>query len=429
MYQSQQQIDVKKQLRFLARLFFLLLPVLVLAFYYLIFPNLNLSPLTLFSLDNAQHTFSEAVLERNDPRLTVEKDAIDQQQTQLTYSHKVESGETLADIFKFYGLKNDDLLLMIKARPQAITLLYGQVVEWTQNDSGDLISVQIHRNARLSSLYKKENNQFIFKPLLTPSEVKSSFKVGEVGRNFYQSARSIGLTRDQIQTIATALYWQVDITSPVTIGDKFAVELDQNVIGDQIVGVGKVMAIRYLHRGKDIQMIRFNDDHFYYANGMSVEKTMDRLPLQRSYPVSSEFNPHRLNPVTHQYAPHYGTDLATPIGTSVYATGDGVVKKVGQHPLAGKYVVISNGRLYSTHFFHLSQALVKVGDKVKRGQKIALTGDTGRSTGPHLHYELRQNGQPLDAMRAPLPKQKIIPASQQNEFALQIKARMPSLPI
>lgn len=429
MYQSQQQVDVKKQLRFRAWLLFLLLPVVVLASYYLFFPNSDLSPHTLFSFKNAPHDFSEAVLDRNDPRLTVEKDVIDQQQTQLTYSHKVESSETLADIFKLYGLNNADLLLMIKARPQAISLLNGQVVEWIQDDSGDLLSIQIHRNAHLSSLYKKENNQFIFKPLLTPLEVKSSVKVGEVGRNFYQSARSIGLTRNQIQTIATALYWQVDVTSPVTIGDKFAVELDQNVIGDQIVGVGKVMAIRYLHRGKDIQVIRFNDDHFYYANGMSTEKSMDRLPLQRSYPISSEFNPHRLNPVTHQYAPHYGTDLATPIGTSVYATGDGVVKKVGQHPLAGKYVVISNGRLYSTHFFHLSQVVVKVGDKVKRGQKIALTGNTGRSTGPHLHYELRQNGQPLDAMRAPLPKQKIISASQRHEFAMQMKARMSSLPI
>ncbi|MFH0256372.1 peptidoglycan DD-metalloendopeptidase family protein [Vibrio rumoiensis] len=427
MYHSQQQVDVKKQLRFRAWLFFLLLPVMVVVSFAFIFPNPFFSLSTSFYFNNIQNTFSEAVLERDDPNLTLEKDAIDQQQIQLTYSHKVKSGETLADIFKLYGLNNDDLLSMIKVRPQAIPLLNGQVVEWKQDGSGRLLSMQIHRSVRLSSLYIKEKNQFVFKPLLTTSETKLSIVEGGVGRNFYQSARAIGLTRDQIQTIATALYWQVDVTSPVTIGDKFAIELEQNIIGDETVGLGKVMAIRYQHRGNDIQVMRFNDGHFYYANGMSVEKSLDRLPLQRSYPVSSEFNPHRLNPVTHQYAPHYGTDLATPIGTAVYATGDGVVKKVGDHPLAGKYIVISHGRVYSTHFFHLSQSLVKVGDKIKRGQKIALTGNTGRSTGPHLHYELRQNGQPIDAMLAPLPTQKMIPASQRHEFIRQIKVRMSAL--
>ncbi|MGO2404207.1 peptidoglycan DD-metalloendopeptidase family protein [Vibrio litoralis] len=426
MYNKYQKISYKKQLRLWAWLLLLLLPVAGVLSYYFIFSTSysSLFKSSPFSLNHADSVFSEAVLERNDPSLTLEKDVIDQQQTQRSYSHKVQSGETLADIFKLYGLSHEDLLAMIKVRPQAITLLNGQVVEWVQDDAGSLLSVQIHRSARLSSLYTKVNNQFLFRPLVTSAEKQSLVKVGIVGRNFYQSARAIGLTQEHIQTIATALYWQVDVTSPITIGDKFSVELEQSVIGEQSVGASKVMAIWYQHRGKDIQVVRFNDEQFYYPDGISVEKTLDRLPLRRSYPVSSEFNPHRLNPVTHQYAPHYGTDLATPIGTPVYATGEGVVKKVGYHPLAGKYVVISNGRVYSTHFFHLSQALVKVGDRVKRGQKIALTGNTGRSTGPHLHYELRQNGQPLDAMLAPLPRQKSILREQRAEFTEQVKARI-----
>lgn len=403
----------------------LLLLVLVITLFFHLFFHRSIFPLhTDASLSSSQNVFSEAILERDDPNLTLDKDAIDQQQEQLNHSHKVQAGETLSDIFKLYGLDHNDLLLMIKARPQAIAVVEGQVVDWVQDDSGALLSLQIYRNARLSSLYTKVNDQFLFTPLVASSETQSLVKIGVVRRNFYQSAQAIGLTQEQIQTIATALYWQIDVTSPVTIGDKFFVELEQSVIGGQSVGASKVMAIWYQHRGKDIQVVRFSDGRFYHSDGVSVEKTLDRLPLKRFYPVSSEFNPHRLNPVTHQYAPHYGTDLATPVGTPVYATGDGVVKKVGDHPLAGKYIVLSNGRIYSTHFFHLSQSLVKVGDRIKRGQKIALTGNSGRSTGPHLHYELRQNGQPLDAMLAPLPKQTSISLELTPEFDEQVKARM-----
>lgn len=420
MYPFQPFVDDKKPPHFWGRWLLSVLFMVALVSCYLFF----YPPSVLFSSPNSESIFPEALLERDDPNLTLQKDLIDQQQTQFRYSHKVISGETLAHIFKLYGLDHADLLSMIKLKPQAITVLKGQVVEWEQDVSGHLLSMQIHRNARLSSLYIKENDQFRFKPLMASVNTQSFVKAGRVGRNFYQSARAIGLTRKQIQTIATVLYWQVDVTSPMSIGDKFAVELEQVVVGQQGIGTGTVSAIRYQHNEKEIEAIRFTDGRFYYANGESTEKSLDRLPLQKHYPISSKFNPHRLNPVTHQYAPHYGTDLATPIGTPVYATGDGVVKKVGHHPLAGKYVVISHGRIYSTHFFHLSHSLVNVGDKIQKGRKIALTGNTGRSTGPHLHYELRLNGQPIDAMQAPLPHSQGIPSSQYDAFKQQVKKRM-----
>ncbi|MGO1191510.1 M23 family metallopeptidase, partial [Vibrio casei] len=113
---------------------------------------------------------------------------------------------------------------------------------------------------------------------------------------------------------------------------------------------------------------------------------------------------------------HYGTDFATPMNTPVYATGDGIVVKVGMHPLAGHYLVIKNGRTYSTRFLHLNKVLVDVGQVVSRGQKVAFSGNSGRSTGPHLHYELRKNGQPIDAMSAPLPDANGIPSEQKVAF-------------
>uniref|UniRef100_A0A5Q0TEK3 Peptidoglycan DD-metalloendopeptidase family protein n=2 Tax=Vibrio algicola TaxID=2662262 RepID=A0A5Q0TEK3_9VIBR len=128
------------------------------------------------------------------------------------------------------------------------------------------------------------------------------------------------------------------------------------------------------------------------------------------------FNPQRLNPVTHRIAPHYGTDLAVPVATPVLATGEGQVVRVGEHPLAGLYVVIKNGPIYSTRFLHLSRILVKVGQQVHQNEVIALSGNTGRSTGPHLHYELRKEGVPVNAMLAPLPQASGLTQRQSAQF-------------
>lgn len=104
----------------------------------------------------------------------------------------------------------------------------------------------------------------------------------------------------------------------------------------------------------------------------------------------------RMHPILHMMLMHEGIDLACEVGTHVHATGDGVVTYVGPRGGYGNAVVINNGFGYTTLFGHLSKPLVHVGQKVKRGQVIALSGDTGLSTGPHLHYEVRKNGVHVD---------------------------------
>lgn len=372
----------------------------------------------LVSIDSSQQVSiknSEALLTRNDPDLTLIADSLHS----TSFTHKVIKQQTLSEVFQLYGLNPDDLLAMIKANPQAIQLREGQVIEWQQDELGRILELAIHRNATLSSRYLRQGTQFVFQPTVTQGTLKSLVRHGYIRRNFYQAAKQAGLNNVQIQTVANALYWFVDVTQPDVIGDQFAVELQQPWVGQHPMASGKIAAIWFKHQGKNIQLVRFSDDKFYDMDGVSVEKSLNRWPFTQTFPVSSSFDPHRLNPVTQHYAPHYGTDFATPVGTPVVATGDGVVMKVGRHTLAGKFVVLQNGRKFSTHFFHLSQILVNQGDFVKRGQVIALTGNTGRSTGPHLHYELRQHGQPIDAMLAPLPQRVVLTKQQKIAFEQQ----------
>ncbi len=104
----------------------------------------------------------------------------------------------------------------------------------------------------------------------------------------------------------------------------------------------------------------------------------------------------RMHPILHIMLMHEGIDIACEVGTHVHATGDGVVVYVGRRGGYGNAVEIDNGFGYTTLFGHLERPLVHDGEKVKRGQVIALSGDTGLSTGPHVHYEVRKNGLPVD---------------------------------
>ncbi len=165
------------------------------------------------------------------------------------------------------------------------------------------------------------------------------------------------------------------------------------------------------------------DGQYYDLNGESLARAFSRYPTKSRYRLSSHFNPYRKHPVTGRVRPHNGTDFATPIGTPILATGDGVVTRVTNHPYAGLYIVIEHGDKYKTRFLHLSKALVRKGQTVSRGQKIALSGNSGRSTGPHLHYELHVNGRPVNAMTAPIPVAEGVGDKQRLAFN-QLKDRL-----
>ena len=107
----------------------------------------------------------------------------------------------------------------------------------------------------------------------------------------------------------------------------------------------------------------------------------------------------RTNPFTGLTQMHEGLDIANRIGTPVIAPSDGIVSDTGKDSAYGNFIVISHGFGINSRFLHLSKILVRPGQRVKRGDKVAEVGTTGKSTGPHLHYEVRVNGIPVNPLR------------------------------
>ncbi|MGR5146134.1 murein DD-endopeptidase MepM [Photobacterium alginatilyticum] len=360
-----------------------------------------------------------AVLDPQDPEFLAPKDELEQQLEEvvdIAHNHKVASGETLGAIFSQYALPLADMYRLIKVNKSIQNLRVGQMIEWSVDDEGRVTEFSIKRSAKLTDLFTLAGPGYEFKQLEENGEIKPVMLTGRISGSFYQSARAAGLTPNQIQTVVQALQWRFDFGREARKGDRFAVSVEREFIDGKAVTQGDVKSLYYLSGSREVFVMRHEDGLFYDADGKSLNRALRRIPLAKRYRISSSFNPRRKHPVTGRISPHNGTDFATPVGTPVLAAGDGVVVKARKHPLAGNYVVIKHGREYMTRYLHLHRLLVKVGDKVTMGQRIALSGNTGRSTGPHLHYELIKKNRAVNAMKVPLPQAEPVSSKQRGRF-------------
>ena len=185
------------------------------------------------------------------------------------------------------------------------------------------------------------------------------------------------------------------------IGGKYSFqgeELD-NLLPDDNVKISE-LATDLDRLTREIKLERISYEEIYNAikhRSPQIKSTPSIRPVNTGY-ISDGYG-YRRDPFTGTRQFHYGIDISSPSGTPVYATADGVVRSTNYSSTYGKIIKVDHGYGYSTFYAHLSKMVIKPGDVVMRGQKIAEVGCTGRSTASHLHYEIRQfgiNKNPLD---------------------------------
>jgi murein DD-endopeptidase MepM/ murein hydrolase activator NlpD len=190
----------------------------------------------------------------------------------------------------------------------------------------------------------------------------------------------------------------------------------QQYVGDQTTGNSELQAIKIITRGQTVSAYLHSDGQYYDQKGQSLQKAFQRYPTAKRWKITSAFDPKRLHPVTGRIAPHNGTDFSMPVGTPIVSIGDGRVEAVRSHPYAGNYLVIKHDNTYSTRYLHMSRIDVSKGQKVFKGQKIGLSGKSGRVTGPHLHFELLVRDRAVNAMKADIPMATSIPKAEMSQF-------------
>ncbi|MDN5970013.1 MAG: murein DD-endopeptidase MepM [Enterobacterales bacterium] len=342
-----------------------------------------------------------------------------------THDYVVSTGDTLGSILTQFGIDMSEVSALAKQNPALRNLKIGQTLSWVVNDAGELQQLTWEVNRRETRTYNLVNGNFKEAVESQQGEWKNKVVTGTLNGSFVNSARAAGLSRSEVNAVIKALQWQMDFRK-LQKGDQFSVLMSREELNGRSEQ-SQLLGVRMRSGGKDYYAVRADDGKFYDRQGSGLAKGFMRFPTTKQFRVSSNFNPRRVNPVTGRVAPHKGVDFAMPVGTPVLAVGDGEVVIAKRSGAAGNYVVIRHGRQYTTRFMHLKKILVKPGQKVKRGDRIALSGNTGRSTGPHLHYEFWLNNQAVNPLTAQLPRSDGLSGKVRREYLALVRQVVPQL--
>lgn len=337
------------------------------------------------------------------------------------YEYVIQPGDNLSSIFDQLGFGYSELMSVMATDLNYLaldTLKPGHKLRfWRGETSGTLKKMELKFSLVESAVYTRlDDGSFEFKDVKIPGDWKSYALIGEINGSFSTSAHALGLGNNEISQIVTLLKDKVNFGRDLRAGDKFEVVQSKQSVNGTLTGNRELQAVRIVNRGRELTAYLHSDGQYYDKNGDSLQRAFQRKPVVGGYRLSSHFNPHRKHPVTGRVSPHNGTDWATPTGTPIVSTGDGVVVMTRKHPYAGNYVVIQHGSRYKTRYLHLSKILVRKGQKILRGQRIGLAGATGRVTGPHIHYELIDRGRPVNAMKANIPMANSVPKKEMAAF-------------
>ncbi len=202
------------------------------------------------------------------------------------------------------------------------------------------------------------------------------------------------------------LAWEVDFYR-IHAGDKFKVVYEENFVGDQSIGIGRIDAIYFEHHEREILGFHFEKDTvsgYFAPDGANLRKVFLAAPIKFGR-ISSGYSTGRMHPVLGVRRPHYGTDYAAPTGTPIYAVGDGVVSEVRYTSGNGNYVRIRHNSVYDTQYLHMSRFAkgMKPGVRVNQGDVIGYVGQTGLATGPHVCFRFWKNGKQVDHRKEEFP--------------------------
>lgn len=219
------------------------------------------------------------------------------------------------------------------------------------------------------------------------------------GQTFSEAANTSGITNTEINRIIQMFKGKILFTRNIRAGDTMRVLFsDKN-------GKGRICAVEFnlARGGKIASYLNPADGKYYDERGLNATRSsFARFPIRTRVRVTSPFNPSRKHPVTGRVRPHNGVDFGLPVGSLVVAPADGIVDKASFSRSAGYYIVVRHSGGLSTVYMHLSKLSVRPGQRVKQGTTLARSGNTGLSTGPHLHYEIRVNGRAVNPLRVNL---------------------------
>jgi murein DD-endopeptidase MepM/ murein hydrolase activator NlpD len=245
---------------------------------------------------------------------------------------------------------------------------------------------------------------------------------GTIETSLYASLQAAGAPLNLAAKINDVLGWDLDFSRDPRRGDRFRIVYEEVYKDGAFVRTGPILACEYTGGGRDLAAYRYTlrdgKTGYYDREGQNLQKQLMRAPVSYSR-ISSGFSYNRLHPVLKRRMPHLGVDYAAPIGTPVWAAGDGVIVERGRKRGNGRYVRIRHtNREYQTYYLHFSRFArgMTEGTPVQQGDVIGYVGASGYATGPHLDFRVKKSGRFVNPRTLQLPPAAPVPAEEQPSF-------------
>ena len=381
-------------------------------------PTPRPSPEEAFGVSTA--TVSEMVARESTSRATSEKT--------LT----LQSGDTLASLLKRGGFSSREAANVISLMQQRINVRRLQIgmtfaiAYHTDSQSGELSPVGIHFKDKSNFdhylVFDDALSWFAFRTV-RPVQRYLVYASGTIENNIYNAVEDQDVPNSALDEFIRVLGFSVDFQREVRSGDEFELlyerEIDQLTGDDLNTGTLHYAGLRL--SGDTMSFFRFENSDgivgWYDRDGQSAVRTLMRTPIAGAK-LSSKYGMRR-HPVTGYNAMHRGIDFAAPKGTPIIAAGSGVVQKSGWFGNYGRYVRIRHTGRYATAYAHMTRIAdgITAGARVRQGQIIGYVGSTGRSTGPHLHYEVLVNNKQVNPLTVKLPSGEGLETDELDDFA------------
>ena len=343
-----------------------------------------------------------------------------------TIKHKVSEGETFDKILKNYGIKEVEILSIKKKLSKKINLNKlntNQKIQFTLNQSNNQLKEFVFKISNAEKIYltkNKEKDDFNQEIVLTKLNKEVIYKENIILNSLYNSASKKEVPINTIIELARIYGFEVDFQRDIRKRDSFQIMYE--VFKDdnkKIIETGEILFANLKLSGQDNPLYFFtskNTKGHFDKNGKSSQKALMKTPINGAR-LSSPFGM-RKHPIDGFNKMHRGTDFAAPTGTPIMASGNGVIKKAGWCGGGGNCVVIKHNSTYQTVYAHMSKFAsgIRSGVRVKQGQTIGFVGSTGKSTGPHLHYEVIVNGKKINSQKLKLPSGKTLKGKERKLF-------------
>ena len=341
--------------------------------------------------------------------------------------HKIASGETFDKILKSYSIPTEEILEIKKnlksdynLNDLKTNLNIKFTIDQSNNKKISTFLFPISRTKKIQLTKNLETNSFEKKIITTNLIKKIIYKEGKILQSLYKTAIDLNVQPNMIIDYARIYGFQVDFQRDIRKNDNFKImyEVFEDEKG-KIFETGNIIFADLRLSGVSNSLYYFDkkgSEGHYDENGKSIEKALMKTPINGAR-LSSSFGM-RKHPIDGFNKMHRGTDFAAPMGTPIMASGSGIITRARWCGGGGNCIKIKHNSTYETIYAHMKNFArgIKEGSRVKQGQIIGFVGSTGKSTGPHLHYEVVVNGKKVNSQKLKLPSGKILKNKERKIF-------------